>query len=151
MSVLPTIKHINQPVIKIANENIKVIHSTNEIKNGFPIYYFTVKNYAEISCVLNKFSIVIQSHTPKKPFGGAKELTPLAIWDVSYQEDGGAYKPARPIEIPSDNSCVIGIRFACLSSIGGKYFPPQKMAEYKFIVIFFDDRGNKAQSEQIKF
>ncbi len=149
----PALNLINQAPNKLTVDNIKVIHLTNEINSGFPIYYFTIKNYTKQSCVLNKFSVSINSHIPKKPFGGPKELTPLAIWDVSLPRAEGdfSYKPIRPIEIPGDNSCVIGIRFACLSSLGGKYFPPQKMAEYKFIVNFFDDRGNKAQSEQIKF
>ncbi len=149
----PAIKRINQSPNKIINENIKIIHSTNELNNNFPIYYFTIKNYARQSCVINKLSVFIQSHISKKTFGGPKELMPLAIWDVTLPRAEGefAYKPVRPIEIPSDNSCVIGIRFACLSSLDGCYFPPQKMAEYKFKVNFFDDRNNKAQSKQITF
>lgn len=149
----PALNHINQLPNKLSIDNLKVIHLTNEINSGFPIYYFTIKNYTKQSCVLNKFSVSINSHIPKKTFGGPKELTPLAIWDTSLPRAEGefSYKPIRPVEIPSDNSCVIGVRFACLSSLSGKYFPPQKMAEYKFSINFFDDRGNKAQSEQIKF
>lgn len=145
---------INKSPLTGSNQFLKVIHVNNEIKNGFPVYYFTLKNYMSGSVVINKFSITIHSHVPKKNFGGPKELQPLAIWDVRLPRKQGEfpYSPSKPIEIPSNNSCVIGIRFACKFSESEtiKYLPPQKVAEFELFVNFFDDLGNKAESELFK-
>lgn len=145
-------KEFNKPPKNKSNHLLKVIHTSNEINQGFPIYYFTVKNYQNRSVVVNKFSITVRSHISKKFFGGPKELQPIAIWDVPLPRKQGdfSYKPLRPIEIPGDNSCMIGIRFACLSSETNKYFPPQRVAEFELVVNFFDDFANKAESEIFK-
>jgi len=152
LTYYPKEVNINKSPKTNLNQFLKIIHTNNEYNKGFPIYYYTLKNYMNRSIVINKFSIIVRSQILKKYFGGPKELEPLAIWDIPLPRAKGefAYKPFKPIEIPSNDACVIGIRFACLSSEDNKYLPPQKVAEFELVVNFFDDFGNKAESEIFK-